>query len=406
MRLRRARTLSPKGRGTGVICARLARKGVDMGPRAMAERRSTRRRKSRKGSRRYGWRRRATSCSLAGWRLRYDASRGLTRPRTNLRFASIGGGRYGPPLTLLRSDAALRGAKLTTTCDVACRLCPQGLEILRAGCPERRDGNAGAYDKGNRQGAAPAVRAGWGRGPYGLRPLLLLRQRVGLVADGVRPGDRRGVRAGEGIRHGVGLLLGGGDGGAQPLPRVRGRGVRRALLARPGEPRRGEAGMLSFEFEHRGERRRLAVYRDAYAAGGNLALVMLDAIDPREDGYLEEYGVLTVNLPGDPVAARWCACPGHVVLDTNNNPARLVGALEEQGGPAGRACLRALGLLLLSPRVSLGRGDGRARGRGGHRALAALRGGAAARKLTPPPRPARAPAGAHCGRGHRTRGAL
>lgn len=89
--------------------------------------------------------------------------------------------------------------------------------------------------------------------------------------------------------------------------------------------------MLSFEFEHRGERRRLAVYRDAYAAGGNLALVMLDATDPREDGYLEEFGVLTVNLPGDHAAARWCARPGHVVLDTNDNPACLVGALEEQG---------------------------------------------------------------------------
>lgn len=89
--------------------------------------------------------------------------------------------------------------------------------------------------------------------------------------------------------------------------------------------------MLSFEFVCRGERRRLAVYRDAYAAGGNLALVMVDVTDPLEDGYLEEFGVLTVNLPGDPVAARWCACPGHVVLDTNNNPACLVGALEEQG---------------------------------------------------------------------------
>lgn len=86
-----------------------------------------------------------------------------------------------------------------------------------------------------------------------------------------------------------------------------------------------------FEFEHRGERRRPAVYSDANAAGGNLAIVMVDATDPREDVYLEKYGVLTVNLPADPAAAKWCACPGHVVLDTNNNPACLVGALEEQG---------------------------------------------------------------------------
>lgn len=89
--------------------------------------------------------------------------------------------------------------------------------------------------------------------------------------------------------------------------------------------------MLSFELEHRGERRRLAVYRDACGSGGNLALVMLDATDPREDGYLEEFGVLTVNLLCDPVAARWCACPGHVVLDTNNNPARLVDRWRSRG---------------------------------------------------------------------------
>lgn len=164
--------------------------------------------------------------------------------------------------------------------------------------------------------------------------------------------------------------------------------------------------MLSFELEHRGERRRLAVYRDAYAAGGNLALVMLDAADLREDGYLEEFGVLTVNLPYDPVAARWCACPGHIVLDTNNNPRPPRGRAGGAGGPAGRACLRALGPLPLPSRVSLGRGDGRARGRGGHRVLAALRGGAAARGLTPSPRPAHAPAGAYRERGHRARGAL
>lgn len=42
--------------------------------------------------------------------------------------------------------------------------------------------------------------------------------------------------------------------------------------------------MPSFEPEYRGERRRLAVYRDPYASGGNLVLVMLDATDPREDG--------------------------------------------------------------------------------------------------------------------------
>ena len=46
-----------------------------------------------------------------GWPLRCAASRGPTRPRTNLRCAPIGGGRRGPPLTPLRSGAALQGAK-------------------------------------------------------------------------------------------------------------------------------------------------------------------------------------------------------------------------------------------------------------------------------------------------------
>ena len=52
-------------------------------------------------------------CSLvryggnAGWHLRYAASRGPMRLRTNLRSAPVGGGRHGPPLTRLRSGAAL-----------------------------------------------------------------------------------------------------------------------------------------------------------------------------------------------------------------------------------------------------------------------------------------------------------
>lgn len=64
--------------------------------------------------------------SVAGWHLRYAASRGPMRPRTNLRSAPVGGGRHGPPLTRLRSGAALQGAKPTTTRGVAIRLCPQG----------------------------------------------------------------------------------------------------------------------------------------------------------------------------------------------------------------------------------------------------------------------------------------
>lgn len=74
----------------------------------------------------------------AGWRLRCEASRGPTESRTNLRSAPIGADCRGPPLTPLRSGAALQGAKPTTTRGVAIRLCPQGLEILRATRPERR----------------------------------------------------------------------------------------------------------------------------------------------------------------------------------------------------------------------------------------------------------------------------
>ena len=51
------------------------------------------------------------------------------RPRTNLRSAPVGGGRHGPPLTRLRSGAALQGAKPTTTRGVAIRLCPQGRDV-------------------------------------------------------------------------------------------------------------------------------------------------------------------------------------------------------------------------------------------------------------------------------------
>ena len=65
--------------------------------------------------------------SVAGWHLRYAASRGPMRPRTNLRS-----GRWRPSwrtLTGLRSGMALQGAKPTTTRGVAIRLCPQGRDV-------------------------------------------------------------------------------------------------------------------------------------------------------------------------------------------------------------------------------------------------------------------------------------
>lgn len=81
-----------------------------------------------------------------------------------------------------------------------------------------------------------------------------------------------------------------------------------------------------------GERVRLAICADWYERGGGLALIALNATDPcDEDWYLEIWDVITVNLPGDPVASAWCTEPGNVVVDANNVPAALVAALEDAG---------------------------------------------------------------------------
>ncbi|MBM6778741.1 DUF4313 domain-containing protein [Collinsella tanakaei] len=81
-----------------------------------------------------------------------------------------------------------------------------------------------------------------------------------------------------------------------------------------------------------GERVMLAVCADGYERGGGLALVALNVTDPDdEEGYLEIWNVVTVNLPGDSVAAAWCSRPGHVVVDANNVPAALVDALVDAG---------------------------------------------------------------------------
>ena len=81
-----------------------------------------------------------------------------------------------------------------------------------------------------------------------------------------------------------------------------------------------------------GERVRLAICTDGYEQGGALALLALNVTDPGdEEEYLGLWNVLTVNLPGDPVAAAWCSEGGHVVVDANNVPAALVDALVEAG---------------------------------------------------------------------------
>lgn len=81
-----------------------------------------------------------------------------------------------------------------------------------------------------------------------------------------------------------------------------------------------------------GERVRLVICADRYEQGGALAPLALNVTDPGdEEWYLGLWSVLTVNLPGDPVAAAWCADAGHVVIDANGVPAALLDALVGAG---------------------------------------------------------------------------
>ena len=50
--------------------------------------------------------------------------------------------------------------------------------------------------------------------------------------------------------------------------------------------------MVTVEFDSMGEAVRLALVADEYAGGG-LAVLLLDAADPRSEGYMAEWGVLT-----------------------------------------------------------------------------------------------------------------
>ncbi|WP_143803047.1 hypothetical protein [Olsenella urininfantis] len=52
--------------------------------------------------------------------------------------------------------------------------------------------------------------------------------------------------------------------------------------------------MVTVEFDSMGEAVRLALVAGEYAGGG-LAVLLLDATDPRSDGYMAEWGVLTAN---------------------------------------------------------------------------------------------------------------
>ncbi len=84
--------------------------------------------------------------------------------------------------------------------------------------------------------------------------------------------------------------------------------------------------MVTVEFDSMGEAVRLALVADEYAGGG-LAVLLLDATDPRSEGYMAEWGVLTANVPA---AAEWCRGYGNIAIDATV-PAALLEALEAAG---------------------------------------------------------------------------
>lgn len=81
--------------------------------------------------------------------------------------------------------------------------------------------------------------------------------------------------------------------------------------------------MVTVEFDFMGEADRLALVAGEYVGGG-LAVLLLDATNPRSDGYMAEWGVLTADVPS---AAEWCRGRGNVAIDA----AVLLEALEAAG---------------------------------------------------------------------------
>lgn len=84
--------------------------------------------------------------------------------------------------------------------------------------------------------------------------------------------------------------------------------------------------MVTVEFDFMGEAVCLALVAGEYVGGG-LAVLLLDATDPRSEGYMAEWGVLTVNVPA---AAEWCRGRGNIAVDADV-PAALLEALEAAG---------------------------------------------------------------------------
>lgn len=84
--------------------------------------------------------------------------------------------------------------------------------------------------------------------------------------------------------------------------------------------------MVTVEFDSMGEAVRLALVAGEYVGGG-LAVLLLDATDPRSEGYMAEWGVLTASVPA---AAEWCRGRGNIAIDAAV-PAALLEALAAAG---------------------------------------------------------------------------
>lgn len=95
--------------------------------------------------------------------------------------------------------------------------------------------------------------------------------------------------------------------------------------------------MVTVEFDFMGEAVRLALVAERYEDGG-LAVLLLDATDPRSEVYMSEWGVLTVNVPG-------ATGPGRIAIAADM-PDALVDALaaseviESDGRPAASCMAR------------------------------------------------------------------
>lgn len=85
--------------------------------------------------------------------------------------------------------------------------------------------------------------------------------------------------------------------------------------------------MVTVEFDFMGEAVRLALVAGEYVGGGLAVLLLLDATDPRSEGYMAEWGALTANVPA---TAEWCRGRGNIAIDADV-PAALLEALETAG---------------------------------------------------------------------------